>query len=121
MKLALAREAAATGNDTCNDEQSPDNDTIALTRACVALWMATLSLMTAFMHNPAPAHRVLIARKIARNLGTLHEQECFTSECRMIFSNLSQRWQAKANSLADLDERPRGGVGMLQPALVKIR
>ena len=43
-------------------------DTLALSRACSALWTATLSLMAAFMQTSAPAHRYLIARKIARNL-----------------------------------------------------
>jgi hypothetical protein len=87
-------------------------DALALSRACVALWMATLSLMTAFMQTPAPAHRYLIARKIARNLGTLREQDCFTRECRMIFANLSQRWTAKADQLARQEDRPRGGIGL---------
>jgi hypothetical protein len=87
-------------------------DMMALSRACGALWMATLSLMTAFMQNPAPAHRYLIARKIARNLGTLREQDCFTRECRMIFFNLSQRWNAKADQLARQEDRPRGGIGL---------
>jgi hypothetical protein len=106
------RAAAAAAN------QNRD-DTIALTRACNALWVATLSLMTAFMQTAAPAHRYLIARKIARNLAMLREQEaCFTVECRMIFSNLSQRWSVKADQLAG-EDRPRGGVGMLQPALLK--
>ncbi len=95
-------------------------DALALSRACAALWMATLSLMTAFMQTGAPAHRYLIARKIARNLGTLREQDCFTAECRMIFSNLSQRWSAKADQLAPRDERSRGGgTGLLQPAMFK--
>jgi hypothetical protein len=104
----------------------PDTDatrlaeSLALTRACTALWVATLSLMTAFMQTPAPAHRSLIARKIAKNLGMLCEQSCFTAECRMIFSNLSQRWTAKAEQLAQAD-RPRGGLGFLQPALARQR
>jgi hypothetical protein len=68
--------------------------------------------MTAFMQTPAPAHRYLIARKIARNLGTLREQDCFTRECRMIFANLSQRWTAKADQLARQEDRPRGGIGL---------
>jgi hypothetical protein len=85
---------------------------VALSRACVALWMATLSLMTAFMQTAAPAHRYLIARKIARNLGTLREQDCFTRECRMIFANLSQHWTAKANQLAPQEDRPHGGMGL---------
>jgi hypothetical protein len=96
-----------------------DANAVKLSRACAALWTATLALMTAFMQTPAPAHRVLIARKIAKNLKLLHEQECFTTECRMIFSNLGQRWTAKAELLARQDDRPRGGFGLGQPALVK--
>jgi hypothetical protein len=96
-------------------------DALALSRACAALWMATLSLMTAFMQTAAPAHRYLIARKIAKNLGVLREQDCFTAECRMIFSNLSQRWSAKAEQLAPREDRPQGGIGLLQPAGVQAR
>ncbi|MCR6679031.1 hypothetical protein NVV43_26420, partial [Escherichia marmotae] len=43
----------------------------ALADACRALWLATVSLMTAFMQTQAPAHRLLLARRIARNLDTL--------------------------------------------------
>ena len=96
-------------------------DALALSRACTALWMATLSLMTAFMQTGAPAHRYLIARKIAKNLRLLREQDCFTAECRMIFSNLSQHWNAKADQLAQHEDRPRGGIGLLQPATFKTR
>ncbi|HXD43099.1 MAG TPA: hypothetical protein VN649_21220 [Ramlibacter sp.] len=98
-----------------------DADALALSRACAALWLATLSLMTAFMQTGAPAHRYLIARKIAKNLGLLREQDCFSAECRLIFSNLSQRWNAKADQLAAREDRPRGGIGLLQPALLKTR
>jgi hypothetical protein len=96
-------------------------DALALSRACTALWMATLSLMTAFMQTGAPAHRYLIARKIAKNLGVLREQDCFTAECRMIFSNLSQRWNAQADQLAQHENRPHGGLGLLQQAMLKTR
>jgi hypothetical protein len=98
-----------------------DANAVTLSRACAALWTATLALMTAFMQTPAPAHRLLIARKIARNLKLLHEQDCFTTECRMIFSNLSQRWTAKAELLARQEDRPSGGFGRLEPALAKGR
>lgn len=114
MKLDLAHQGPPPG-------ASLNAQALALSQACAALWMATLSLMTAFMQTPAPAHRYLIARKIARNLGLLREQDCFTAECRMIFSNLSQRWSAKADQLARPDDGPRGGMGLLQPALVKSR
>lgn len=108
------------GERTRGEGSAMSADALALSRACAALWMATLSLMTAFMQTGAPAHRYLIARKIARNLGTLREQDCFTAECRMIFSNLSQRWSAKADQLAPRDERSRGGgTGLLQPAMFR--
>jgi len=96
-------------------------DALALSRACTALWMATLSLMTAFMQTGAPAHRYLIARKIAKNLGILREQDCFTAECRTIFSNLSRHWNAKADRLAPHEDRPRGGLGLLKPLMLKAR
>ncbi len=97
-----------------------NDDRIALQRACTALWVATLSLMTAFMHNNAPAHRYLIARKIAKNLSMLQREELvFTAECRMIFSNLAQRWTAKADQMAHQDEQPRGGIALLQPKRLK--
>ena len=115
MHTDTAAEAAATDHRR--------NDSEALARACTALWVATLSLMTAFMQTHAPAHRHLIARKIAKNLGILCQETCFTAECRMIFSNLSQRWSAKAEQLAQhgsTDERPRGGIGMLQTAMLKV-
>jgi hypothetical protein len=94
---------------------------VKLSRACAALWTATLALMTAFMQTPAPAHRLLIARKIARNLKVLHEQDCFTTECRMVFSNLAQRWTANADLLARQEDRPHGGFGLLQPVLARTR
>lgn len=100
-------------------ETESDENAVKLSRACAALWTATLALMTAFMQNPAPAHRVLIARKIAKNLKLLHQQECFTNECRMIFSNLSQRWTAKAELLTAQADPPAGGFGARQPALAR--
>jgi hypothetical protein len=115
MNPVQAGKPAAAGGPAMNA------DALALSRACAALWMATLSLMTAFMQTAAPAHRYLIARKIARNLGVLREQDCFTTECRMTFSNLSQRWAAKAEQLAQHEDRPRGGMGLLQPSTLKMR
>jgi len=95
----------------------PDGDaaTLELSRACTALWTATLSLMTAFMHTTAPAHRYLIARRIARNLATLREQECFTAQCRQTFAKLSRRWNDKADQLGRQEDRPRGGIGVFSP------
>ncbi len=103
-------------------DEARARDQLALTRACSALWVATLSLMTAFMQTAAPAHRYLIARKIARNLGMLRNEEAvFSPECRMIFGNLAQRWSAKADRLAPTQEPPRDGVGLLQAALARLR
>lgn len=111
MNNQMAADAAGTRFRT--------DDTLALSRACAALWVATLSLMTAFMQTSAPAHRYLIARKIAKNLSMLREEEaCFSSECRMIFANLSQRWSVKAEQLARIDG-PHGGMGSLHPAVLK--
>lgn len=64
-----------------------------------SLWLATLSLMAAFMQTQAPAHRVLMARRIARNFETLHQQECFSPDCRQRFARLGARWQAQADRL----------------------
>src|SRR3954466_13720552 len=69
---------------------------IALAAANRALWLATLSLMTAFMQMQAPAHRLLLARRIARNFDTLSGQECFDEDTRASFTRLQARWQAHA-------------------------
>jgi hypothetical protein len=97
----------------------PDRADLAaqLASACAALWTATLSLMVAFMKTPAPAHRYLIARKIARNLATLHEQDCFSEVSRAGFLRLSRRWSERADRLAPEQQRPRGGIGLLAPRL----
>jgi len=84
-----------------------------LASACTALWTATLSLMTAFMQTRAPAHRLLIARRIARNFATLQEQDCFSPASRSSFEKLSRRWSDKANRLAHEEQRPSGGIGVL--------
>lgn len=111
MEQAMAAPAATHG------EQA--SDALALSRACTALWVATLSLMTAFMQTSAPAHRYLIARKIAKNLSMLREEEqVFTAECRTIFSNLAQRWAARADQLQP-GERPRRGLGLFARGLLK--
>ena len=89
-------------------------DSIALSRACTALWTATLSLMAAFMQTQAPAHRYLIARKIARNLTTLREEDCFSAESRASFARLAERWNKKADQLSQSEDRPRGGIRFLQ-------
>ena len=86
---------------------NPPTGDLTLTQACTALWMATLSLMTAFMQTQAPAHRYLLARRIARNFHTLREERCFSSESRVMFSRLAQRWSSRADQLAADDS---GGV-----------
>ncbi|MFL6691406.1 MAG: hypothetical protein ACJ8GO_00445 [Ramlibacter sp.] len=68
-----------------------------------ALWLATLSLMTAFLQTQAPAHRYLLARRIARNFQTLRAQECFSADCRRRFGKLETRWNAQADRLREGD------------------
>jgi hypothetical protein len=81
-----------------------------------ALWLATLALMSAFMQNQAPAHRLLLARRIARNFDTLRQQECFSPECRGRFARLVTRWNAQADRLQGkpqgLGERFLGMLGL---------
>jgi hypothetical protein len=76
---------------------------VALAAANRALWLATLSLMTAFMQMQAPAHRLLLARRIARNFDTLSRQECFDEGTRASFARLQVRWQAHAEQF---DRKP---------------
>ncbi|MBA2674612.1 hypothetical protein [Ramlibacter sp.] len=76
-----------------------------LAQACKALWLGTLSLMTAFMQIQAPAHRLLLARRIARNFETLQAQDCFSPADRASFARLSQRWSATAQHL-DPEAKP---------------
>ena len=87
------------------------DDTLAqrLVAANRALWTATLALMTAFMQTAAPAHRCLLARRIARNFETLSGQDCFDAGCRASFSRLARRWQARAEQLSPQQpvRRPR--------------
>jgi len=77
-----------------------DSDDRALRNACSALWLATISLMTAFMRTAAPAHRYMLARRIAANFGTLCEQGCFSTPSRTSFAKLAARWHYKAEQLA---------------------
>ena len=83
----------------------------ALAEACRALWLATVGLMTAFMQQTAPAHRLLLARRIARNLDTLAQQPCFSAESRATFARLTLRWQHRADQLEP--GRESGGVRAL--------
>lgn len=84
-----------------------------LANACSALWLATLSLMTAFMQTRAPAHRYLLARRIARNFETLQQQDCFSADCRDRFARLAARWQFKASECGPQQDQPQGGKGVL--------
>ena len=97
-----------------NKSAAQYSDTLALNRACQTLWLATLSLMTAFMHLQGPAQRYLIARRIGKNFATLCVQACFSVECRKTFHRLSDHWHAKADRLApnrDHDsDRHQGGL-----------
>jgi hypothetical protein len=83
-----------------------------LAQASHALWIATLSLMTAFMHTAAPAHRLLLSRRIARNFETLAGQECFDAGCRAKFAGLARRWQARSEEFDPA--RERRPLGLLQ-------
>ena len=86
-----------------------------LSQACASLWLATLSLMTAFLQPPAPAHRYLLARRITRNLATLRAQpECFSDATLATFRKLEARWQQKAERLSPAREEPAGMLGRLQ-------
>ena len=89
----------------------------ALSRACGALWLATLSLMTAFMQTQAPAHRLLLARRIAGNLGTLQGQECFSERSRASFARLAGHWSDKAARLAAQQRRPQETLGIVAGSL----
>jgi hypothetical protein len=76
--------------------QAHASPAVLLAQASRALWAATLSLMTAYMQNTAPAHRYLLARRIARNFSTLATQDCFDTACRASFERLAERWHSKA-------------------------
>lgn len=78
---------------------------LQLAEANRALWVATLSLMTAFMQTAAPAHRLLLARRIARNFETLKDQECFDSGSRASFARLATRWSQRAGQISPDGER----------------
>ena len=90
--------------------QAHASPALLLAQANRALWVATLSLMTAYMQTPAPAHRYLLARRVARNLDTLSRQECFDAGCRASFSRLARRWQVRAEQVAPEGPRPAGAL-----------
>lgn len=91
-------------------------DDCALERACIALWSATLSLMAAYMQQGAPAHRLLLARRIAANFRTLARQDSFAPASRASFARLTRRWDDTAAALARAAAPQRGG-GLLQRLL----
>lgn len=93
----------------------------ALSQACASLWLATLSLMTAFMQQPAPAHRYLLARRIERNFATLRAQpECFSPGTLAKFEALERRWQLKAERLSpSRAQEPAGMLERLQRLLAR--
>lgn len=94
-------------------------DQAALSQACSALWLATLSLMTAFMQTGAPAHRRLLAHRIARNFDTLRSQECFSRRTRASFARLARRWQRRADRLTAAGEAAGGLFGRLQRLMAR--
>ena len=77
-----------------------DSEDPALRTASTALWLATMSLMTAFMSTSAPSDRYMLARRIASNFAMLCEQGSFTTPSRTSFAKLAARWQDKADQLA---------------------
>ena len=85
-----------------------ESDNRALRDACSALWLATLSLMTAFMATPAAAQRHLLARRIAANFAMLCEQGCFATPSRTRFARLSARWKDTADGLAPAAQARHG-------------
>lgn len=89
------------------------NGHVTLATAGTALWSATLSLMTAYLHATGPAHRLLLARRIAANFGTLTEQQVFSSTSRASFSRLHLHWQATATELARVSAPAAPGGGLL--------
>jgi hypothetical protein len=99
--------------------ESPTAESPTLEQACTALWLATLSLMTAFMQTAAPAHRYLLARRIARNFETLRGQECYGDAARARFASLAQRWSHKAELLSPHREEPQGVFTRLRSLLAR--
>jgi hypothetical protein len=100
-------------------ESSTAAELPTLEQACNALWLATLSLMTAFMQTAAPAHRYLLARRIARNFDTLRAQECYGEEARERFAKLAQRWTHKADLLSPQHQEPQGFFTRVQRLLAR--
>lgn len=107
--LQAARSSPSFRPTDLPPDQATPSPAQELVQASRALWVATLSLMAAYMENPAPAHRLLLARRIARNLETLAGQDCFAAGCRATFARLARRWHACAEQLTpEGPARPRG-------------
>ena len=100
MPSADASKAPFPVNLPTPPAQAQASPAVQLAQANRALWVATLSLMTAFMQTPAPAHRYLLARRIARNFDALQREDCFDSGCRASFGRLARRWGQRAEQLA---------------------
>lgn len=100
MPSSPAGPSAPTPSTVATRPAHPGEAARELAAANRALWLATLGLMTAFMQMPAPAHRLQLARRIARNFETLAQQECFDRGCQASFERLGRRWQARALQLA---------------------
>ena len=83
---------------------------VSLAAANRALWLATLGLMTAYMQTHAPAHRYLLAARIARNFQTLSQQECFDGNCQARFARLARRWEDNAARFAPEPAPAAGGL-----------
>lgn len=71
------------------------DDTLA--QACRDLWHATRTLMKAYLLAGGPAQRVMLARRIARNVHTLERQaDCFAPNSRGELARLARRWAGLA-------------------------
>jgi uncharacterized protein YukE len=62
------------------------------------------------MQQRAPAHRYLLAKRIARNFETLQGLECFGDDTRDVFARLAKRWEGKAEKLSPNRQPQEEGV-----------
>jgi hypothetical protein len=111
MPSAHASQAPSPVATHTPPAQAHASPAVLLAQANRALWVATLSLMTAFMQTPAPAHRLMLARRISRNFDTLSRQDCFDAGCRGSFGRLARRWHQRAEQLTPEGPRPATGLG----------
>jgi hypothetical protein len=68
--------------------------------------------MTAFMQTSAPAHRYLLARRIAANFTMLSDQPCFSTASQGSFTRLGRRWARRAEGLSPNKGHAGGGFGL---------